>query len=281
MKRLAISLTALVGLLSLPGIAVPAGVKVSLPAEYGLEPSGVMRDAAYVESEGETTNAFDRTTIEAQCELARSLGTTDRHPVFEPGYDKPLKTENHLFIRGLHRASYRTLHAYRCDREPTPGESSTDYACGCTYRVLPLRTAHIHESGSVRYEILRIDLTRRTARRESGPSQALPPDASRELGVIKSYAPEVVAEEVVAGIPCVVRRHRSSKTAWTDLCIAEDDAATLPPELRMRALSEVTSSKVGESSHAWTKAVRVVPSARVDSTVFQLPEGVVTKDIKR
>src|SRR5207237_9674608 len=82
---------------------------------------------------GETGNPVNKPSVERQCAIARELGQTDKHPVFEPGHDRPLATESRRFANAHHGVSFDTLHAYECDRAG-PAAPSTPALCDCTYR---------------------------------------------------------------------------------------------------------------------------------------------------
>lgn len=262
-----------------PRSAESATVEMPLAPEFRIKPSGTAQEMVVIHSLGEVRNAIDRSTIEAQCVAARQSGLTDRHPVFEQGYDKPPKTENQLFIRGRNEASYTTRYPYRCDRVPHPSEGSADYLCGCTYRVQVDRTAQIKKFEAGRFEFISIDVTKGTARKQTGVDRSLPFDPNAAGEKVKGLAPEVLGRDVVAGIPCVIRRQRLGPKGWTDRCIVEDEPQKLPVHLRFRALAETTPSADGKGMYSWTKAVRVVTDASVDTGVFDLPDGIVVKEV--
>ena len=96
-----------------------------------------------------------------------------------------------------------------------------------------------------------------------------------------ALAPEVVGREVIAGIPCVVRRQALGAAGHIDRCIAEDPDHHLPDWLRYQALSETVPSQDGKSTFRWTRTDDVVMNATVDAGVFKLPRGITLKDFGR
>jgi hypothetical protein len=262
-----------------PRITASATFEIPLPSEFRIKASGRTEEMVFIQSIGEFWNPANRSITEAQCEAARKVGLTTRHPVFEEGHDKPTKTENQSFIRGRNEASFSTRYPYLCDRLPAPSETSADYLCGCTYRVQVQRNAYIKRFEGGRFEFISIDITKGTARRQTGVDRSLPFDPQANGAKVKGLAPEVVGQDVVAGIPCVIRRQRLGSDGWTDRCIIEDEPQKLPPHVRFRALADTTPGVDGKGTYSWMKAVKVITDASVDTGVFEMPQGVVVKEI--
>jgi hypothetical protein len=248
-----------------------------VPADFGVRPSGTADTVVYSEVIGEAVNPIDRATIEAQCRAARQLGLTDRHPVFEPGHDHPLRTESRRFTGAGRWAVYDTLHSYGCD--PAPARTpSPEALCACTYRSHAVRHVQIRKAAGGRIETLWIDLAQRTAHRSIIADRSVDdPDAPARR--LRTLAPAVVGRDRVAGIACVLRRQRLSADGWIDRCIADDEAARLHPALRDRALSETTYADGGRRIEAWSKATTLIEDASVDSGVFELPDAVALRDV--
>ena len=276
MKPTAPQVVALCGAVTL-GTSV--AVEAQAPPGFAVKRSGHLETVIYSESVGELHNAVDRKTIEAQCAAARRAGLTDKHPAFEAGYDRPLKTENWRFGNERHWANFSVLHAYGCGR-PAVATGSPDRLCGCTYGVQIHRTVHIRKREGGRTEDLLVDLTEGTARRRVSQDPAVA-DLDIDATRVRALAPEVVGRDVVVGVPCVMRRQRLGAEGWIDRCITEDESKKLSPEMRYRTLSETTWSKDGKELHGWSKAVKVVQNASVDTGVFDLPDGVVTEGGKQ
>lgn len=259
-------------------LAADALVPVPLPSDFGIHSIGSAEPVVYTESSGELQNFTDRRVIETQCEMARKRGDTTKTPVFEAGDDKPLKTETKRFTNARHWANYTVHHQYVCER-PEGKTSSADGLCGCTYRVVPKYLAQIKNKTDRGLEIIDLDVSKRTAQRRllPGPVRA---DLERGEADVLRLAPEVVGKDVVAGIPCVVRRQSMGGKNYMDLCVTEDPDKHLPAEMRYRALSEYMPRADGKGAHRWSKADKIVLNGLVDSAVFAIPEGFSVKELK-
>ncbi len=245
-------------------LSAEAPVTVAVPADFGVRPRGTSESVVYSEVIGETTNPIDKRAIEAQCDIARRLGLTDKHPVFEPGHDQPLKTHSRRFFNPRRSASYDTLEAYECDRD-APAATSTQAVCDCIYRPRARRQVEIRHAGGGHMETVGIDLAQRKAVRSvTAGRPTADPDAIAAR--FRTLAPEVVGRDEVAGIPCVLRRQRLSADAWIDRCISEDERHVLPQALRHRTLSETLYSQGGREVRGGSKAVTVIPHASVDAS---------------
>lgn len=271
MKALLCCLATLAGVSFMPPVSA-IEVRVEIPHGFALRTTGNRDTVVYAASVGERVNPFDRSTIESQCEIARALGQTRLHPLFEAGYDQPLKTENWRFSTSRRSVELSVLHAYGCDQPPPRTPDSANYACGCTYRVHLQRDMHIRKQEDGRVETITIDVSRGTGRRYVAADHSVP-EPNRAERLVTGLAPEVVGHDTVAGIPCVIRRQHIG-SAWTDRCIAEDPEQHLAPFLRFSALSETTTQLNGQGVYSWVKTVRVVPEASVDNGVFEVPEGI-------
>jgi hypothetical protein len=259
-------------------LAADALVPVPLPAAFGLHSIGSAEPVVYTESSGELQNAVDRRVIEAQCEVARTLGSTDKTPVFEAGYDEPLKTETRRFTNDRHWANYTIIHAYVCDRADKPS-SSADALCGCNYRVRPKYLVQIKNKLDRGLEIIDIDIAKRTAQRRVVPGP-LRDDLERGAADVLRLAPEIVGKDVVAGIPCVMRRQSMGGKNYMDICITEDPDKRLPEQLRYRTLSEYMPRVDGKGVHRSSRADKIVLNGNVDSAVFAIPEGFTVRELK-
>jgi hypothetical protein len=259
--------------------AADALAPVALPSDFGVHAIGSVEAVVYVELSGELFNVVDRKGIEAVCTAARHSDQTTKTPRFEPGYDKPNKTETKLFANPHHWASYIIDHVYVCDRpEGRPGNSG-DALCDCTYRVIPHYHAQIKNKTSDGLEIIDLDVAKRTARR-----QVLHGYAGEDIGRgqfdLRAFAPEVVGKDVVAGIPCVVRRRSMGGANYADYCITEDPERHLPEQIRLRSLSTYIPRLDGKGPHMRSRADKVVPNGAVDAAVFAIPERFTVKDRK-
>lgn len=247
---------------------------VPVPAEFQIRSTRINVPVVYAKSAGETDNVIDKRVIEALCKDLRELGLSNKPPVFEAGYDKPVKTESLRFSNATHWAHLTTLHAYVCIR-PEGMRSGDDAVCGCTYAVRPQYRLHIKNTLPDGVETLLVDVTRRTVERRVAPRPR--PDLKRDAERVRALAPEAVGRDVIAGIPCVVRRQSLGGQSHIDRCIAEDPDQHLPPELRNQALSETIPSLDGKSIFRWTRTEKVVLDATVNSGVFMIPEGFTVK----
>lgn len=257
-------------------VAADAPVPVSAPPEFRTLSTRASVPVVFSQSSGEAFNPVDKGAIEAQCEIARKAGLTDKHPVFEAGHGKPVKTGSLRFSNATQWALLTTLHAYECVR-PEGRPSGADGVCDCTYRVRPHYRAEIRNTLATRVETLTIDLTKGTAQRRVVAVRSAA-DAQRDAERVIALAPEVVGRDVVAGIPCVVRRQPLGAQGHIDRCVAEDPERHLPPELRYQAMSESIPSQDGKSTYRWSRADKVVLNATVDAGVFKLPEGIAVKE---
>jgi hypothetical protein len=278
--RQSIGLLAVV--LTAAGAAALAGdamVPVPVPSGYGVQPTHSSMPVVYTESSGEYQKVVDRKIIEAQCDAMRQMGATDKTPVFEDGDGKPLKTQSRRFGNDRHWAIYSVLHRYVCDRPPGRASSSTEALCDCTYRVKPHYTAQIKNRLDGQIEIIDIDIATQIARRRVMPDHSVP-NLERDAAYVLKLAPQVVGKDVVAGIPCVVRRQSMGGKNYMEICVSEDPEKHLPPDLRFRTLSEYMPTADGKGMYRWSKADKVVINAIVDSGVFRMPEGLIVKDLK-
>ena len=258
--------------------AAEALVPVAYPSEFDIHSSGTVEPVVYAEASGEFTNPTDRKGIEAICENSRRMGLATRMPVFEAGDDKPIATRTWDFANERHSAHYTVRHDYVCDRAGPPATSG-DALCDCTYRVKPKYSAHIRNQIDGNVEVIDIDMSRRSARRRLAPGK-LSLELDRGEALVKRLAPEVVGRDLVAGIPCVVRRQSLGGANHLDLCVSEDPDRLLPPALRFRTLSEVQPSPSGTGAYRWMKTEKVVIHALADSAVFAIPSGLDVKDMK-
>lgn len=254
-------------------LAADALVPVSVPFEFRVTPTRSTTPVVYAHSSGEFRNPIDRAGIEAQCEAARASGMTDKTPVFEAGYDKPLKTESLRFSNDTHWAHYSVIHQYQCSRA-SRAANSAEGLCGCTYRVQPHYTVQIKNRVGGKVEIIDADLTANTARRRYVSDGGVTGHESQ----VRALAPEVTGKDVIAGIPCVVRRQKLGE-GYIERCVAEDPDRRLPASLRFSALSETTPSPDGKK-YQWTRTDKVVLNATVDTGVFAPPAGVTIKELK-
>ncbi len=258
--------------------AAEALVPVAYPSEFDIHSSGTVEPVVYAEASGEFTNPTDRKGIEAICENSRRMGLATRMPVFEAGDDKPIATRTWDFANERHSAHYTVRHDYVCDRAGPPATSG-DALCDCTYRVKPKYSAHIRNQVDGNVEVIDIDMSRRTARRRVMPGR-LSLDLDRGEALVKRLAPEIVGRDVVAGIPCVVRRQGLGGANFMDLCVSEDPDRLLPAALRFRTLSEYQPSPSGKGAYRRSKTEKVVINAVADSAVFAIPSGLDIKDVK-
>ena len=260
----------------LTSIAAAAVGTLPIPAEFMTEPARSNVTVVFARSAGEVFNPIDKRAIEAQCEMARQSGQTQKHPVFEAGHDKPVKTTSLRFSTATQSAHLTTLYAYECTRaQGRP--AGADGLCGCTYQVQPRWRVEITNQLSTGAETLTIDITKGTGQRRVKPGVAKG-DAARNAERVAALAPEVVGRDVIAGIPCVVRRQALGAGGHIDRCIAEDPEHHLPDWLRYQALSETVPSQDGKSTYRWTRTDEVVMNATVDAGVFKVPRGITLKE---
>ncbi|HEV7913553.1 MAG TPA: hypothetical protein VGP22_07285 [Albitalea sp.] len=230
---------------------VGAAAEAPIPPDFGVRRQGKLERIVYSESAGERYNPVHKEAIEAQCATARALGLTDAHPSFEPGHDRPLKTESWRFSNERRWALFTALHVYECDGSST-SDTSSGRLCGCTYRIQIRRT----------YEL------------KNRPDGGV---AHEDPAKVRQLAPEVIGRDVVAGIPCVIRRQRLGAEGWIDRCITDDPSEELPPPLRDRTLAEVTQHRDREAPHSWSRTVKVVQDALVDIGIFDPRNGATTR----
>ena len=262
---------------TLASSAAEALVPVAPPTEFRTVLTKTLVPVVFSQSSGEAFNPINKSAIEAQCEAARQTGLTDKHPVFEAGHGKPVKTESMRFGNATQRAHFSILHAYECVR-PEGRPAGADGVCGCTYRVRLQHRLEIRNTRPSGVETLKIDLEKGSAQRSvTAVPSAL--DSQRDAARVIALAPEVVGRDTVAGIACVVRRQRLGAEGHIDRCIAEDPEHRLPPEVRFQALSETVPSQDGKSTYRWSRTDKVVLNATVDAGVFMLPSGIVIKEI--
>lgn len=256
--------------------ATDAMVPVSPPPEVHMVSAQVVVPVIYSESQGEVMNSFDRAGVEAVCFAARSTGLTTKKPTFESGFDKPLKTQDWRFSTETRTAHYSLTHEYGCATAASAADS-TDAVCGCNYRTKSQYRAHIVNRSGGRVEIIEVDFADNTATRRSMSDRK---DASDPERLTRALAPEVIGQDVVAGIPCVIRRQKIDEEKHIDRCIADDAGVHLPPWAKFQTLSERFSGKDQKDFAYWTRTDRVVLNARADIGVFALPSGVKVKELK-
>lgn len=260
----------------LASVAAAATGAVPIPAEFMTEPARSNVTVVFARSSGEAFNPIDKRAIEAQCEMARQNGQTEKRPVFEAGHDKPVKTTSLRFSTSTQSAQLTTLHAYEC-AHAQGRPAGADGLCGCTYQVRPRWRVDITNLLPTGAEVLTIDLTKGVGQRRVKPGVARG-EAARNAERVTALAPGVVGHEVVAGIPCVVRRQALGAGGHIDRCIAEDPEHHLPDWLRYQALSETVPSQDGKSTYRWTRTDEVVLNALVDAGVFKAPRGITLKE---
>ena len=95
-----------------------------------------------------------------------------------------------------------------------------------------------------------------------------------------SIAPEVVGKDVIAGIPCVMRRQSMGGTNYKDICVTEDPEKRLPEQMRFRTLSEYMPLADGKGVYNSSRADKIVLNGLVDAAVFSVPEGYTVKEMK-
>jgi hypothetical protein len=131
------------------------------------------------------------------------------------------------------------------------------------------------ESG--RYEFVTVDLFAKTAVRITGTDHSIQ-TPERDAANVLALAPEALGHDVVAGLPCTVRRQRLGTEGWIDRCLTGNDPA-LPPQLRFQTLREITPYRNGHRVHSQDRVIRVEKQASVDAAVFEVPQGVHVKDL--
>ena len=95
-----------------------------------------------------------------------------------------------------------------------------------------------------------------------------------------SIAPEVVGKDVIAGIPCVMRRQSMGGTNYKDICVTEDPEKRLPEQMRFRTLSEYMPRPDGKGVYSSSRADKIVLNGLVDAAVFAIPDGYTVKEMK-
>jgi hypothetical protein len=234
--------------------AAPSDV-MDPPAGFGVRLTGTLEPVVVAEAVAHSPGSVDRSSIEAQCDSARAVGLTTRHPVFEAGDDQPTRTQTLRFGNERHRADFVTRHIYECAAPPRT-TSSADFLCGCTYRVQVRRSVRV------------------------GNGDARPADAERDPDRVRRLMPETLGADTVAGIACVWRRLRLPGGVRIERCIADDDAGPLPSFLHGRALAEITA-RAADPPLQSSRVTRVVLHARVDAGVFAVRQSDVPKEPPR
>jgi hypothetical protein len=217
------------------------------PSGFGVRSTGTIEAVVHAEVVAHTPGPVDRASIEAQCESARAVGLTTRHPVFEPGHDALTRTETLRYGTPRHQADFVTRHIYECAAPPA-ASTSADTLCGCTYRMHTRRSVHIE----------RRDLS--TA------------DPALELARVRRLMPEAMQPDTIAGIPCLWRRTRLPDDVRLERCVVEDPAGRFPAFLRGRALAETLLRHGSEVVHS-SRTTRLILHATVDAGVFDAPLG--------
>ena len=268
----------------LPGVVLAAQpcTAVSPPEGFGIHHRGTPVQVVHARTTGALPNPVDRQAIDAQCEMARRLGLTTAHPVFEPGHDQPLKTETWRFGQPHRSADFTALHAYECGRA-TAARDSAEAVCDCTYRVHIRLRARLRKQEGGQIETVDVDYTKGTAMRhrtaDRSPSDR-DADSDTDAARIRRLAPQVLGRDTIAGIACVWRRQQLAADAWIDHCIVDDPRWALPAELHARALGQTWFTHGGQTTHSWSKAMVVHLDATVDAGVFELPDGVQVREAR-
>lgn len=244
--------------------AVAADAKVGPPPGFPFKPGRNTEHVVYSETEAEYPNPIRRELLEQQCDMARQLGKTTKHPSFEAGHDQPNHRETVRMVGTTQTVTFHTVRAYLCD--PMPPDRDL---CGCTYRMVTGHVLHLdrHEAG--RHEIVRYDIEKQQGTRFVGPDAPAPAGSARNLAAL---APQVMGRDVVAGVPCVVRR-QVLPGGWVDRCIAWDPDGKLPAALRDQELaSSFVVQDHPDRTHR-SRITKVVADALVNAGVFDLPPG--------
>lgn len=250
-------------------------VSVSAQAQFRTNVTRANVPVVFSQNSGEVVNPIPQNAIEAQCEVARQTGQTDKHPVFEAGHGKPVKIESLRFSNATQGALLSTAHALEfVRRQGRLAEVGGVY--DCTYRIRHHHWAEIKNT-LVTAQTLTIDLTKGIAhRRVAASCQAV--DLQRDAERVVALAPVFVGRDGAAGIPCVLRCQPLGAQGRIDRCIAEDLERHLPPALRYLALGESVPSADGTSIYRWPRTDQVVLNAAVDAVVFTAVRGIAVKE---
>jgi hypothetical protein len=244
----------------------------SAPAGFEIAPRHATTRAAWSTLAGESPNALDRSLIERTCAMRRSIGATQSAPVFESGTDQPDVVQVTRIASATAIASYETVRGTACD--PATMTASGDL-CGCTFRRLTSRFVHIRRAIGEDTELIDVDLVKGTGtqRTRSGPLRA-----GLDLPDPAAFGP-VVGHDVVAGMPCALRRQELG-SGRTERCLA-DAADGVPPALRLQELARTVYllGPAGPSRRDWRRTERLDPEAEVDLGVFDPPAGIAWRTL--
>lgn len=259
--------TAAVGVAAALAQTLAHAAPAPLPAGFDVAARHETTHAAWSVLSGESPNVLDRGLVERTCAMKRSIGATTSTPVFESGTDRPDAVQIVHIASTTATAGYETIRGTVCD-PATLG--ATGDICGCTFRQMTSRYIHIRRTTGGETEVIDVDLTkgtgsRRTRRAAPGGAASAP-----DLAVLGP----VVGHDVVAGVPCSVRR-QDLGTGRTDRCLA-DAADNIPPTLRLQELARTMYllGPGGPERRDWRRTDRLDADAEVDLGVFDPPAGI-------
>jgi hypothetical protein len=254
-------------------VTVPAHADVApLPPDFGIQARHETVHAIYSKSQGESPNMVDRRQIEANCAIRRQFGSTSLTPIFEAGFDRPNRTEWVRVVAPTAWANYETMQGYACD-PASMGPKHDD--CGCTYREMTSRFVHIRKSVDGVTDVIDAEVTRgtgtRRTRRETWPMPGTGPD-------VAVFGP-VVGHDVVAGMPCSIRR-QDLGTGRTERCLA-DRVPSVPRQQQDQLLAQ-TMYHLDHGQpikRDWWRTEVILPEADVDAGIFDAPRGIAFKNL--
>jgi hypothetical protein len=243
-----------------------------VPPGFGVQERHVEMHVVYSRSQGESPNAVDRASIEKSCAVQRQLGATATTPTFEAGFDRPNRVELIQIVAPDAWASYETIHGYACD--PASMGSARD-ACACTYRELTSRFVHIRKAAGASTEVIDAEPTRGTGTRRTRAGAYRAPEGRPDAA---AFGP-VVGHDVVAGMPCTIRRVDLG-SGRLERCLA-DRVPAVPEALRDQELAQTRSLLVNGAATArdWRRTQLVQPDADIDAGVFDAPRDVAFKTV--
>ena len=246
-----------------------------LPPGFDLKPLQRQVEGVYAHSQGEMFNVLSRATLEASCRAAQAAGGPARMPRFAPGSEEPLKFEVRRYSSadGKQSASYSEKEHVAC----TEADLKADGPCACHYRKVSEHSLYLERSQGASTERWQLTLASGSGRHSRGPAGTTALAAPAEPTLQTLYG-AVAGSRELAGQRCQLRRIERGNSR-TETCLIQP-APGLPETLHGRQLAQSVFQLQGPQAGQrlrWTETLQLLPRARMDAAVFEVPAGVSFK----
>jgi hypothetical protein len=253
-------------LLSLAG---PARAEPAAPIPEGLVPTNAHVTGVYVRKSG--VNGQFAELARRQFEEAKTACPAYFHKqarVISGRVEDAGKWEGHEFITASQSAEY--VNSYHMT-SAVPGDM-------CSFRVDMARLVTIKTISGSRTYIVDYDAVKRVGKGQYVTGQRLFTSSNPDQIIADPHVGYVDTgkRDKVAGIPCRVMESRLLKNNVTESCVADWNLPKYAARITLRVKS---TTKGNPPAVIEGQADELIPNAEIDTTVFQVPKGIIVRDL--